>query len=1237
MIKNGLSISILLLLIAPFCWAQDVQIDNYSVSNIGQVQLEIQAEAGKYYLLHTQHEPTQTYESITSMTMGVDGSLIITEPGAAYDLENYRITAHDIDSPVDTDGDGKDDVSEFNNMPTDAPFNFAAPIAFNDGATSIDNAETFESLAVTEDVPWAPFLNGQQFVKFGILDLDTDEPKLYFINSSTHFIHANFFDAIGAQVFGDDGSGEIVYNPNEISPNGVVGSYKFNFSFGEARNFEETQKTFELLLANMPFLQNNMQHFIGNVGENDYNTNHKQDYEGSRIEVVLESEYFSEIDYIPFNNAEGYGFFRVMEVDEDPGSRDIVLYDALPNSLPRVGGIITSVVQTPLSHVNLRAIQDNVPNAYIRNPLSIDSIANLVGKYIYYKADDENYEIREASLEEVNAWYENIRPKEDQTPVRDLSFTEILPLDSIGFEMSTSFGAKCSNVATMRKFGFPEGTIPNGFGVPFYFYDEFMKYNNFYEAAEEMINKPGFVNDLDTRIDMLKDFRKEIKDAPMPQWMLDQLQVMHDAFPEGTSVRCRSSTNNEDLPGFSGAGLYTSKTQHPWEGHISKSIKQVYASMWNFRAFDERDFYRINHFVAAMGVLCHPNFKDEKSNGVGISIDPLYGTQNTFYLNTQVGESLITNPEANSIPEEMLLYQNADQGYLLLRESNLVESGELVMDEVYLDQMREYLQVIHDEFAILYNVEGVEGFGMDIEYKVTVDDQLAIKQARPWVSFWADINGSYDLGVIDLVAPQSSASLGDSELVTVKVENAGFYDMDDFELSLYVEGQLVETLNIADTIKPFRDAEYQFSVAQDFSQVADYNIMAIVKDSIDGYQNNDTLNVVLSKLYVLEGGIEIEEAVAQCGAEVEVKAILTNYGESTFNNAEIQVIVNGMVVDTFINNSSISYQDMQSVNILVNENLEETDNEIILNLLKINDEQDAIADNNTASITTDLVSNFDYVTLIINMDDYPQETSWELYEQNTQEIIASASSISSGTQVVEENVCVDYNSCYVFKVIDSFGDGICCGYGEGSFLVLNADGDTLAINNGQFNFSAEELFCPNTDECNLSAEIITTPATGQFEADGVIIINPAAGTAPYRYSINGGNTFGDDNMFTGLLAGEYNIVVRDSTGLCQHEETVVLEYDVPDNVVELSNNQIKVYPNPTYDLINIQLEYDTDLSGELIIEVYDYLGRRVQTNTIGLSGNSLNTNISLKEHSTGTYIIKCYNDQFEKYISVLKM
>jgi len=57
------------------------------------------------------------------------------------------------------------------------------------------------------------------------------------------------------------------------------------------------------------------------------------------------------------------------------------------------------------------------------------------------------------------------------------------------------------------------------------------------------------------------------------------------------------------------------------------------------------------------------------------------------------------------------------------------------MGEQYLDQMRDYLTVIHDEFEELYKAQNNESFAMDIEYKITSADQLIIKQARPWVSF----------------------------------------------------------------------------------------------------------------------------------------------------------------------------------------------------------------------------------------------------------------------------------------------------------------------------------------------------------------------------------------------------------------------------------------------------------------------------------------------------------------------
>ena len=1116
--------------------AQNVEIDNYSVNNLGQVQLSIQAEAGKYYVLHAQHSPT--FNWAVSITIGVNGTMIISESGAAYPFENYTITEHDMGNPDDYDGDGIDDITEFNNMPTDGPLNFAEAIDFIDGATSIPDAETFMSLATVNNVGWAPFLDDQLYVKFGILDRDTSEPKVYFINSNTYTIHASFWNGINASVNGDDSSGEIVFNPNDILPSGIIGTYSFNFSFGDAYNFEDTQRTYELLAASMPFLQNNMNHFIGQSSENNHINNYAEDFVDSRIDVVLETDVFAEVNYVPFHEAEGYGFFRHMQdLNETPGSRDIVLYDALPNSLPRVGGIITSVMQTPLSHVNLRAIQDNVPNAYIADPLSNNAISSLLGNYIYYKVESEQFEIREATLAEVNEWYEDLRPTEPQIPIRDLSITDIVPLDDIEFEMSTAFGAKCSNVSTMRDFGFPEGTIPDGFGIPFYYYDEFMQFNNFYQEAQVILENPVFHNDINFRVERLKLFREDIKAAPMPQWMLDDLQAMHDGFPEGTAVRVRSSTNNEDLPGFSGAGLYTSKTQYPDEGHISKSIKQVYASMWNFRAYEERDFYRVDHFMAAMGVLCHLSFQNEQSNGVGISIDPIYDTEDTFYLNTQVGESLITNPEANSVPEEILLYEDPNQGggYLVLRLSNLVNPGELVMDQVYLDQMREYLSIIHDEFAILYDVVGAEGFAMDIEYKVTEEGQLIIKQARPWVSFWADITSDYDLGVSAIASPQSSSSLGSEELVTTTISNNGLNDMTDFNIELLVDGQLMETIIIDQTIEPFSEADYQFSVPQDFSNIGDYTVTSIVNHINDEYENNDTLSVVLRKVHLLNGEISLGELEVVCDDIVEAEAIVYNHGEETITELEIEVIVNDLSVNIIDAEVNIPFEQEGIVTIAIDDNLQQNNN-ITLNLLDINGQQDEDLSNNSATTSASLDSNYDIITLLINADDYPQETSWKLLDESNQIIAAGA--LDNDTEVFTEDICVDYSSCFSLYVYDSYGDGICCGYGFGDFLIMDSSDNIVLSNNGEFNNFVQEVFCLDESGCEITADINISPANSTFANDGAITINTNSGLSPFQYSIDNGQTFFDSNTFSDLTPGDYDVFVMGATGICTFEETV---------------------------------------------------------------------------------------------------
>lgn len=719
-------------------FGQQVPIIAYSTNAKGQPLIEVNSTTDNYYILRVRDHVDSTFILTASMKMGEAGTTTITDPLEAYPVDHYEVLEYSVNAPGDIDNDGIDDITEFNNMPNQSPLNAAQEVTPENGNLALNDFSAFEEMGVQHEFAWLSFMDGKEFVKFIILEFQSAEPEIYFINTNTHELHFDFATFLGVDHLAPTvRKGQVVYHPNTLSANGTLGTYAFNYSNNESKPFETVRRTQQLLASNLPYLENNLSYYVTVNNEAAYESELSL-YQNSRVPVVYESDVYAGIDYWGLNQKEGYGFFRLMSLGEVPGPKDIVLYESIPNSLPRVGGIITSVIQTPLSHVNLRAIQDNVPNAFIRDPLSIDSIADLLDHYIYLKINQSDYEIREATLQEVNDWYEMSRPTVGQTPPLNMDYNEIQSLDNITFDMYDGFGAKVTNVATMRTFGFAEGTIPEGYGVPFYFYQKFMEYNNLFEEAEELMQDQNFIDNRDVRDIRLEEFRLKIETSSMPGWMLDALGKMQHSFPSGTSIRCRSSTNNEDLPGFSGAGLYDSKTQHPDEGHIAKSIKQIYASLWNLRAFEEREFYRINHFYTSMGVLCHPNYSGEKVNGVGVSADPVYNTDDTYYLNSQKDAALITNPDGTTIPEELLLDKYYGEEYLeysVIQYSSLTNGDTLLMELAQMDLLRLYLTTIHDRFKVLYHAEDNPTFAMDIEYKINSENQLIIKQARPWVAY----------------------------------------------------------------------------------------------------------------------------------------------------------------------------------------------------------------------------------------------------------------------------------------------------------------------------------------------------------------------------------------------------------------------------------------------------------------------------------------------------------------------
>ena len=99
------------------------------------------------------------------------------------------------------------------------------------------------------------------------------------------------------------------------------------------------------------------------------------------------------------------------------------------------------------------------------------------------------------------------------------------------------------------------------------------------------------------------------------------------------------------------------------------------------------------------------------------------------------------------------------------------------------------------------------------------------------------------------------------------------------------------------------------------------------------------------------------------------------------------------------------------------------------------------------------------VTLTIVLDNYPEETSWSITSTGGGTTYASGGTYGSepdGSTVIEITCLND--GCYDFNIFDSYGDGICCGYGNGSYVLEDGSGGTLA-SGGNFGSSETTNFC----------------------------------------------------------------------------------------------------------------------------------------------------------------------------------
>lgn len=627
----------------------------------------------------------------------------------------------------------------------------ARELPLSHGARSVPDRATFETLARRDDVP------GQlaaEECKLLILGVDSPRPQLYFLNTKQFAFHYDFaarvlgvrsplaqFNAV--TYFRDDRSnlaGTIIAH-DRFEPVGggrEQGLYALEFWPTDPVPARLVALAFELVGAAMAFAAAKLAYHPAGDTQEALFAKDAAELQRHGVRSISTKELYANVSYVALNAGAGFGVLSSVDPTSGrpPTIRDVPVFTTLPNDLGHVAGVISATPQTPLSHINLKAKQNDTPNAYVRDALTHERIAPLLGQVVRYEVTPEDFTLAPATAQEVAAWLEQIRPRQPQTPPRDLSATQIVDLDDVRHADVLRVGAKAANVAELRTM-LPAGVVPDGYAIPFSFYDRFMSECGFYDAARAIVEDAGLAADPQRRDEALAQLRKKMKKAELAGGLEQQIADLHARFPAGaTGIRCRSSTNNEDLEGFNGAGLYDSYTHRPDEGALSKTVKQVWASLWNFRAYDEREFHRIDHLSAAMGVLVHPNFDDEAANGVAVTKNPYDPNWPGFYVNVQVGESLVTNPDPNATPDELLVSAIGPRGEYetqYIRRSTLTQDGRPVLSAQQLAVLTAALETIQERFKVVYDKQDDEGFAMDVEFKFGADGGLVVKQARPWV------------------------------------------------------------------------------------------------------------------------------------------------------------------------------------------------------------------------------------------------------------------------------------------------------------------------------------------------------------------------------------------------------------------------------------------------------------------------------------------------------------------------
>lgn len=443
-------------------------------------------------------------------------------------------------------------------------------------------------------------------------------------------------------------------------------------------------------------------------------------------------------EYLALNTARGIGRVHIIEKLDDTveiGYNEIIVLKEVPPTLPTVRGIIIAQPSTPLSHINLLAKGWNIPNAYIKNAHELLKLYD--GKWIVFETTLDNFSIKPATNKELD-----LPPPVDdslKTPPANLSATKLAPLNALRKKDSIAYGAKAANLGELMFKKMLGVTVPDGFSIPFVYYKNFMEANGFDKKILELLDDNNFIHNPRYRREKLKLLRAEIQSGTFDDKLKAEIISKWQNQLKSQGVFVRSSSNAEDLPNFSGAGLYDSVANVKESEKLIEAVKKVWASVWNYEAYEARERGFVDHTETFMSAFVQIGI-DMDNGGVMITGDPFDKTnKGAVYIAATRGHNITVTGDGKIIPEQILFTPKSNSVQVLTRSAqdtvvSFDENGGL--KEIPVDTQRRVLTdaIIRDLVKSAIEIKRIFGnrAEQDIEWGY-MKGRIFIIQARPYI------------------------------------------------------------------------------------------------------------------------------------------------------------------------------------------------------------------------------------------------------------------------------------------------------------------------------------------------------------------------------------------------------------------------------------------------------------------------------------------------------------------------